>query len=419
MTPRNVLGVGVLLAAAFILGGAWTHWGAAADAGKADRPGPAVVDAARYPNLQAALDALPDSGGIVRIPPGTYELEKPLLLTREEVRLEGAGDATRLVNRNQEGQPALLIRPRNRATDRKTRIWRVQVAHMRLSGNPRSGDGLRAEAVNEIYLQGLSVDRHGGHGIHLLDCYENPRVVQCNITYNAQAGLHLQGCHDIVVNANQFEENQDAVHCFDGFNLCMNGNNVDDHLRHGVVIENTYGSVVAGNMIEECQGTAMVLDRDCYGITLSANVIAHNMGGGIDLKDAWGCTITGNTFTIVAQRGLVIGKESGRIAVTGNNFSNSYIGGGKMRREKEDPAAGILLEGTSDVVISGNLFAGLAGAAVQTGGKCQRLAVTGNVLTDLHRQSKARQPALELGGAAEALVEDNVFEKGFEAPPPR
>ena len=55
------------------------------------------------------------------------------------------------------------------------------------------------------------------------------------------------------------------------------------HLGHGVIIENTYGSVVSGNMIEECQGTAIVLDRDCYGIVLSANVIAHN-GAGIDLR---------------------------------------------------------------------------------------------------------------------------------------
>ena len=60
---------------------------------------------------------------------------------------------------------------------------------------------------------------------------------------------------------------------------------LDDHLRDGVVIENTYGSVVAGNMIEECAGTAIVLDRDCYGITLSANVIAHETSGGIDLRD--------------------------------------------------------------------------------------------------------------------------------------
>ena len=95
------------------------------------------------------------------------------------------------------------------------------------------------------------------------------------------------------------EENKDALHCINGYNLCMNGNNLDDHLRHGVVIENTYGSVVSGNMIEECRGTAIVLDRDCYGITLAANVIAHDSAGGIDLRDAHGCAVSANTFTIM------------------------------------------------------------------------------------------------------------------------
>ena len=105
----------------------------------------------------------------------------------------------------------------------------------------------------------------------------------------------------------------------------MTGNNLDDHLGDGVVIENTYGSVVAGNMIEECKGTAIVLDRDCYGIALSANVIAHEESGGIDLRGAHGCTVSDNVFTIVKQRALVIGPNSGRITVTGNNFSNSFI----------------------------------------------------------------------------------------------
>ena len=78
----------------------------------------------------------------------------------------------------------------------------------------------------------------------------------------------------------------------------MTGNGMDDHLGHGVVIENTYGSVVAGNMIEECEGTAIILDRDCYGITLCANVIAHN-GGGVDLRDAHGCAVSANTFVLL------------------------------------------------------------------------------------------------------------------------
>ena len=159
----------------------------------------------------------------------------------------------------------------------------------------------------------------------------------------------------------------------------MNANNLDDHLRHGIVVENTYGSVISGNMIEECKGTAVVLDRDVYGITVCSNVIAHNFGGGVDLRDAWGCAVSANTFTIVAQRALVVGPESGRITITGNNFSNSYIGG-KMRRDDAGGAAtGVFLQGTEDVAVCGNVFTGLRGEAIQVEGTCKRLALTGNV----------------------------------------
>jgi parallel beta-helix repeat protein len=193
----------------------------------------------------------------------------------------------------------------------------------------------------------------------------------------------------------------------------MNGNNLDDHLRHGIVIENTYGSVLSGNMIEECKEIAIILDRDCYGITISANVIAHNFGGGVDLRDAWGCTVSANTFTIVAQRGLVVGPNSGRITITGNNFSNSHIGG-KVKRE--DAAAGVQLEGTADIVISGNIFSGLARHAIEANDACQRIAIVGNVMSDLGRKSTDRVPALNLGKARETVVENNAIEKGFEAP---
>lgn len=81
------------------------------------------------------------------------------------------------------------------------------------------------------------------------------------------------------------------------------------------MIENTYGSVVSGNMIEECDGRAIVLARDCYGITLSANVIAHN-GGGIDLVDAHGCAVSANTFVLLKPpldtRCLRVAKDSSR-----------------------------------------------------------------------------------------------------------
>jgi parallel beta-helix repeat protein len=373
---------------------------------------PVAVDASKFPSLQAALDALPEAGGVVNLPPGTVELTEPLIVRTGETRIQGAGASTHLVNRNEDGKPVLLIKPANLEKDPKARLWRVQVNDLRISGNPKSGDGIYAEKVQEIFLHGVSIDHNGGNGIYLHDCFEDPRIADCIITYNAAAGVKLVNCHDIVVNANHFEENQDALFCGDSFNLCMNGNNIDDHLRHGVIIENTYGSVLSGNMIEECNGTAIILDRDCYGITLSANVIAHHLGGGIDLKDAWGCAISANTFTIAHQFSVRVGKESGRLTISANNFCNTHIGG-KDKRPAEsktpmgiDEGTGLVLEDTADIAITGNNFGGLSTAAVRTEGKCQRLIISGNIVTDCGRKLAKDQPLI--GTAENSIIKDNI-----------
>ncbi len=331
-----------------------------------------TIDATHFVTLQAALDALPKAGGLVLLPAGEFEIREPLVIRGEDVCLEGVGTATHIKNVNDQGKPALLIMASDSAKTKdkpKPNLWRIRLANFRLTGNPKSGHGIEARSINEIFIHGVTVSYHGGDGIRLDECYEDPRVSDSLITYNKGVGLNLLGCHDIVVSANQFEENQDALHCFDGFNLCMTGNCVDDHLGHGVVIENTYGSVVSGNMIEECNGTAIVVDRDCYGITLSANVIAHN-GGGIDLRDAHGCAVSANTFTLMKANGLRIGPASGRIAVSGNSFCNSFIGGGQVRRGTDDlAAAGLVLEEGQAVGISGNVFSGLTSKAVVVTGK--------------------------------------------------
>jgi hypothetical protein len=365
---------------------AWRSAGGAEGPGKGLPGARRTIEAADYPSLQAALDALPAEGGVVRLPAGTFEITEPLVLQTGEVLLEGAGPATHVKNTNTKGQPALIIRPKAHATDRKAYLWRVQLSKFRLTGNDQGGHGIEALRVNELFLDGVTVSHHGGDGIRLDHCYEDPRICHSMITYNKQTGLALIGCHDIVVAANQFEENRDAVQCLDSFNLCMTGNNVDDHLRHGVVIENTYGSVISGNMIEECRGTAIVLDRDCYGITLSANVLAHNFGGGIDLRDAHGCTVTGNSLPLCGQEsqfGLKISPESSRLTVVGNHFGDSYLGRGVTKRTGPgNAAAGLVLDGASDVNLTGNSFSGLSTKALEQKGQPGRRVLFGNnVLT--------------------------------------
>lgn len=352
------------------------------------------IDAAQFDSLQAAADALPESGGILRIPPGEYELTRPLVIKTGNTQIRGGGPATHIVNKNTDGLPALLIEnPRfsGKATPDAERLWRVQISDLRISGNEKSGAGIQANYVEEIYIHSVTCTRNGGDGIRLYYCYEDPRISNNLLTYNKACGIYLEGCHDIIVSANQLEENQDALQCLDSFNLAMSGNNLDDHLGDGVVIENTYGSVVASNMIEECQGWAVVLDRDCYGITVSANVIAHEFTGGVDLRDAHGCSLTGNTFTIVKKTGIAVREQSAGITISGNNFSDSWIGedaeGKPLQKRSNEPAggeenpneaAGILLENCKSVVIVGNLFSRLATEPIVERGQCRRILLQAN-----------------------------------------
>ena len=375
------------------------------EAGNMRLPGArAVIDAGQYTTIQAAIDALPDEGGLVRLPPGMFEITEPLMVTKSDVLIQGAGTATHIKNVNAEGKSALILQHPGGGENREAELWRIQLADFRITGNEKSGHGIDARRINEIFIDGVTVSYHGGDGINLYFCYEDPRICNSLITYNKKTGLNAIGCHDTIVSANQFEENYDALRFIDGFNLCMTGNNLDDHLGDGVVIENTYGSVVSGNMIEECNGTAIVLDRDCYGITLSANVIAHEQTGGIALRDAHGCAVSANTFTIMGKDALYIGPASGRITVTGNNFSNSYIGEGKVKRGTNDlAAAGMVLNGTSGVAITGNLFSGLRPKALSLEGPASRhVLFSNNVFVDTAGDHKKLETS---------IVKDNLEDK--------
>lgn len=361
----------------------------------------AVIEASAHPSLQAAIDALPAAGGLVRLPPGRFEIGQPLILERGDVSIEGCGSGTWVVNTNVARHAAIIIRPPE-AAGPKEKIWRVQLSNFRLTGNAAGGHGIEAIRVNEIMLDRLTVSEHGGDGIRLDNCYEDPRVANCLMTYNKGAGLRLIANHDIVVTGNHFEENQDALVCADGFNLCMTGNNIDDHLGNGVVIENTYGSQVVGNMIEECQGTGVILDRDAYGITISANVIAHDFGGGVDLRDAHGCAVTGNSFPLCGKFAIRVGPAAGRNAISGNAISDSHIGGGTKRvKEGDNVASGIVLSGASHLAISGNVFGDLSTPPIVVDGDapCGKILIRENVFT------KGGPPET---GLSESLVSDNL-----------
>ena len=112
--------------------------------GQDDAPGDhesaAAVDASEFATLQAAIDALPVAGGIVRIPPGRFEIDQPLRISSEDVHLQGAGSSTHIVNVNTSGAAAVELLPpppfdRQSPGSERINRWRIQISDLRITGN--------------------------------------------------------------------------------------------------------------------------------------------------------------------------------------------------------------------------------------------------------------------------------------------
>ncbi|NVM05269.1 MAG: hypothetical protein HWN67_23325, partial [Candidatus Helarchaeota archaeon] len=115
-----------------------------------------VVNAGNYPSIQDAVDALPDEGGTVFIPAGTYKISEPIIVTKSDVTLMGAGAGTILLNTSESGKNTIEL-----SGEDKKPIWRVKVSNMHLKGNEKCGNAIYAKRVNEISLSDMWIDYNG------------------------------------------------------------------------------------------------------------------------------------------------------------------------------------------------------------------------------------------------------------------
>ncbi|MHC4168846.1 MAG: hypothetical protein ACYSWQ_18000, partial [Planctomycetota bacterium] len=88
----------------------------------------AAIDASHYPSIQAAFDALPAEGGVVNLPPGTFEINEPLKISKGDVLIKGAGTATHIKNVNTMGKSALILQHPGAGDNRKSELWRIRLA---------------------------------------------------------------------------------------------------------------------------------------------------------------------------------------------------------------------------------------------------------------------------------------------------
>jgi parallel beta-helix repeat protein len=369
------------------------------------------LDASDFDSIQAALDALPVGGGLVRIPAGMYYISQPLRICGSNVTLQGEGRATVIINENREGEPAILAGPEE--DPKNNPLWGVTISNLCISGDSSvvdgagpwpedghpdgaGGDAIRAEYCYNSLFEKLWLVRNTGNGLNLVICYEDPRIQSCIITYNGKAGVRLEGCHDIVVAANQLEENyKEGILAIGCYNLTASGNNIDDHRGSGMVLIKTTCSSLSGNLIEESRGWGLVV-QDSNTNTFSAGTIRNNVpGGGVKFANSSFNTITGCSFEANDREAVYVNSNSRQNNISGNTFSTERY------EEATASSIGLYIAGRENLV-SANIISPKAGYGIRVSGSYQN--VFGNTII-----SPGGGPNIVLDGLENSIVRDNLL----------
>lgn len=283
------------------------------------------------PAFQAAVDALPESGGTVRVPAGNY-LINPLRSVRLRSRMHLAMDAdTRLVAMSNAAPRAyvLLLQQVQDVEVSGGRILGDRERHLGSAGE--WGHGVMVRGSSGIRLHDLHISRCWGDGISVgglsgiagLAPLPSRDVVIRDVTCqgNRRQGLTIGRSRHVQVLGCSFLDTGGVLPgC-------------------GIDIEPDPGGDARDILIQDClaqsnQGAGIQLYERVRDVTIRRCRILDNRGDGILLRAAQGGVIEGNEIRGNGLRGIAVRATSRDFHLRDNRIGGNS---GALARRRRDP----------------------------------------------------------------------------------
>lgn len=395
---------GFVLVAA-VLAGTGRCWGAASE------PAPAAINAVEAGSLQAALDALPKTGGTVFVPAGRHVVTKPVtkqLVEGQHLFLLGEGRASILVNENQQGQELLhIVGPKGVIS----RVWpdaKITIRDLTLLGNHQSGDALVIEYPYDTLVDACFFQGHGGKAVYFKTNGSNVTCRDCWMR-DCRRGVYCESLHHLTLHGVQTrslpggQEQAEQVYLNHD---CREVRIVNNHFAYGqneaIILDGTAQHVILGNTIEGFRVSILARpdirgnERGCREITIGSNYF--NGGCAIRLEGRCnGFVISNNNFVAADQGAVVvrIAEGSGVHCITGN----------VIRKSAYKVQGGIDLGDSQGCTVIGNVLQEvLASPAISAGPGGGRHVISGNNI------SRAPGEQIVIREAPDCLVTGNLVD---------
>jgi hypothetical protein len=362
-------------------------------------------------DIQQAFDGLPETGGTVYLPSGTYEVEQTLNLELKEGQhlfLVGDGRTTKLVNVNTSGGALMHI------VGAVGTWWpdlRITIRDLTFAGNHDSGDALIIEYPNDTMVDSCAFFGHGGKAIHLKVQGTNTTVRDCWMR-DCKRALVADNLHHLTMHGNQTrgmrvsaDQGQvQAEHVYLGAN-CRECRIVNNHFAYGdaeaIILDGTAQHVIANNCIEGF--TKSIYAVDCRDMVVNANYL-HSPKGIHLVGDCHAFSITGNTMINCPEGSVVVedGAGSGGHVISGNVMRKSVYGG----LGGDWTEGGVCLGEASDCVVNGNVIEEVCGMPAVSAGP----GGGGHVIA-ANRIARNDMPGMALDCASECEVSGNLVDE--------
>jgi len=266
--------------------------------------------------LQAAIDALPATGGTVQIPGGTYMVDAMRSLRlRSRMHLELAPDARLVAIANGEKKSFVVL---------ASKVQDVEVSGGRIVGERTGhrgsegewGHGIQVRGSSRVTLRDLHADDCWGDGIYVGSAdeesvpSEDVVISRVSCQRNRRQGLSICGARNVRVLDSEFSSTSGTSPQF-GIDIEPNRQGAVSDVR----IENC---VVRGN-----KGGGIQVFKRVSGVTIANCTIEDNGGSGIFVVGAKDGVIARNRIRNNGKVGVALRPQTSNFEVRDNQFANN------------------------------------------------------------------------------------------------
>jgi hypothetical protein len=235
-----------------------------------------VVPGFDLPSIMSALKRLPESGGTVFLPEGTYLLQGPVVLDRDNLTLKGAGPKTILQTGDSCDCPVLVMGSQETPPHRVTR--NLTVRDLVLDGN-RMMQKLECWS-GECDTGGLTYIRNNCLTVRGV---EDSRISRVGATRGRSGGLVTEkGCRRLIVEDFEAWDNHfDGLACYETEESVFSGLHLHHNQFAGISLDIHFHRNAIVNSLLEHNGHQGIFMRDSNANVFQNLVIRYNGAQGI------------------------------------------------------------------------------------------------------------------------------------------